>query len=234
MNVVYGYSRLTPVFIRVAPILTIAAAVAAVAAVFFFLIKKVVEVYRNERFSLRNEIIRDVIPNFNFSSSNVSSVPSTKRKTEDIPYKQMEPEKLDRERIGDLIGNLGNESKFSLLFKASWMKELGEQVSNIHPLKFLEVIFLDLSLRECLSKIMKDYFKRTEFINGLGARLTLEVTKGVFDIYLVDFLNALKSGPGISLNDIRTICKAHRWTELVEYLLEHILLPAQRHPRGLN
>ena len=221
MSTVHGFSRLTPIFVRAVPFLAITAAVAAVAAMLFFLIKKVVEFYDYLCSSLRDEIIQDVVASIKPSSSGGANGASAKSEDLPIPYKQLEPVEQDKKYIYQLIEQLGNWGYFALLFNRSDMEELGAKVNHLHPLKFLEVIFLQPQLRQCLSKVMRDPFKRAEFMDGLGKRLSEEASRGALDLYLVDFLGELKLG-GINLENIQAICKDHKWAELIDYLLEHV------------
>ena len=78
MSTVHGFSRLTPIFVRAVPFLAITAAVAAVAAMLFFLIKKVVEFYDYLCSSLRDEIIQDVVASIKPSSSGGANGASAK------------------------------------------------------------------------------------------------------------------------------------------------------------
>jgi len=120
-----------------------------------------------------------------------------------IPEKKSEPEgycelirsSKDELVIRELITTMSQKGKVKLLFIKHHMEELGDQVRHVHPLKFLGYIFANPDLKVCMKDVLTDYFKKSNFINGLAVPLNNEMRKGKLKSYLEDFCTEVGAKP---------------------------------------
>lgn len=107
-------------------------------------------------------------------------------------FKQLKCTEKDKENITYIITSMGENSKFALLGNKAELDKRGDEILDVHPLKFLSVVFQDEYLKKvCIPNILDDYFKRTNFIKRLGANMTLETQKGTVQKYLKDFMKEI-------------------------------------------
>jgi hypothetical protein len=118
--------------------------------------------------------------------------------------------------IYEIISTMAEKSKLSLFINQSHLKGLGDQISDVHPLKFLSVIFSDPYLKSCMVVIWPDYFKRSEFLEGLGSSFDRETEKGKLYLHKVDFAKDL----GVNPDRIQSYFDARDWENLVLYLIQ--------------
>ena len=98
----------------------------------------------------------------------------------------------DKAIIYEIITELAEHGKISLLFKQGYIKDLGAQIQHVHPLKFLSTIVTHPYLVSCLAEIFDDFFKRDGFMDGLGPRLSKEAEMGKLGQYIEDFANEVR------------------------------------------
>lgn len=120
----------------------------------------------------------------------------------------------DRLIIHDIISTVGGKKKLSLLLDQSRLWELEQKIKHVHPLKFLETIFLDPHLKDCLNKILSDRFKRVPFMQGLGPSLTREQENGRLDVFIDDFASEL----GVPKEPLVRFFGSRDWEGLVRFL----------------
>lgn len=136
-------------------------------------------------------------------------------KTQDDPYEKLPCTDNQRTCIYEIITTLAENGKVSLLFKQNHLKEIGIQINDVHPLKFLSSIFSDPHLKECMINIFDDYFKRNGFMDGLAPSMTNEAEKGKLNQYLEEFAKDVQ----VPVEDIRPFFDAKDWEGLVRYLI---------------
>lgn len=95
----------------------------------------------------------------------------------------------DRANIYEIVSTVSEKNKLSLLVNQSTLREKGAQITHVHPLKFLGVIFSDSYLKSCMSLIWNDYFKRNSFVTDLTAALNREADRDKLYAYLNEFAN---------------------------------------------
>ena len=105
------------------------------------------------------------------------------------------------------------------MLKQDTMRRLGAQICHVHPLKFLETIFINPRLRRCVPLILDDTFKRSAFMDGLGESMTRESQKGTLEKYLPEFI--AKIGGTTELKGLQPFCKSRDWDGFINYLVEH-------------
>jgi hypothetical protein len=136
-------------------------------------------------------------------------------KPKDTPYKDLVCTEQDKAYIYEIISTMSENGKLSLLFKQSYLKEIGAQINHLHPLKFLSAIFTEPHLKSCMYYIWDDRFKKNGFLDGLGPSLSREAEKGKLEQYLKDFSIEV----GVTVENIRPYFDVHDWENLVLYLI---------------
>lgn len=134
----------------------------------------------------------------------------------ELSYQELPCSEQDRAIITEIINTVAETGKLALLLEQSRLKFLGAQVNHVHPLKFLSVIFSNPTLKNGMPKLFNDYFKRVEFMGGLGPNLEREAEKGKLERYLVDFANDISVNP----DAIRPFFVLRDWEGLVRYLMQ--------------
>ena len=95
-----------------------------------------------------------------------------------LPYNRLECSKRDEDVIYVIISNMAERSKLWLLLNQVEFYRMGDSIAHVHPLKFLEIIFKDAYLTNCMIEIFQDYFKRNGFMKDLGAHLAAKLDAG--------------------------------------------------------
>ncbi len=122
----------------------------------------------------------------------------------------------DQANIYEIITQLADNGKISLLFKKGYIEDLGDQIQHVHPLKFLSTIVIHPHLNSCLYEVFDDYFKRNGFMNGIGPRLTKEAEKGKLNQYIADFAGEVK----IPQDRLMKFFKNQDWEGLVRFFID--------------
>jgi hypothetical protein len=102
-----------------------------------------------------------------------------------------------------------------LLLQKTYLKQLGASINHVHPLKFLAVVFTNPYLKKCMGEVLKDYFTRINFLEGLGANLSKEAEKKRLDPYALDFAKEVNA----PLDAIQHFFNSRDWEGFVRYLL---------------
>lgn len=137
-------------------------------------------------------------------------------KIAELTYKDIPCTEEHKACIYEIIATVAETNKLSLYFKQAHLKGLGNQISDVHPLKFLATIFSDSYLKSCMNLIWGDYFKRTEFLGGLSPNMTLEMQKGKLLMHIPDFAKDV----GVEAEHLRPYFDAQDWENLVLFLIQ--------------
>lgn len=136
-------------------------------------------------------------------------------KSTEISYKDLVCTETHKADIYELISTMAETNLVGLYFKENHLKALGDRINEVHPLKFLAVIFSDSYLKSCMGVIWDSSFKRGEFLEGLGGRLSREMEKGKLLIHLEPFGAAV----GIPHEKMRPYFDAQDWGSFVLFLI---------------
>jgi hypothetical protein len=123
--------------------------------------------------------------------------------------------KEEKKTIAKIIQTMASKNEIMLLFEKRSLERKGKMIENVHPLRFLEVIFSDEELKSCLRSIQKSHFKWGHFIDGLARRLEEEAEKGNLFPYLNAFCQSIRANNEAVLH----LAKKKDWEALVVYLL---------------
>lgn len=137
-------------------------------------------------------------------------------------YEKLSITKADAETIYEIIDTLGSSGLWKLYKIEDDMVELGTQIQHVHPLKFLEVVFTDPHLKDCMVKTEDSFFKWRGFMKGSGkspgfiAKCEREYDKDNFAPYIDDFCKAVKADP----EQVRDLIERKKWETLIRILLK--------------
>ena len=134
----------------------------------------------------------------------------------DVSFKDLPCSDQDKSNIFELVTTLAENGKLSLLVKQSYLKNLGAQINHVHPLKFLATIFSHPRLKNCMCDVFSDYFKRSGFMDGLGASLNREADKGKLEFYLHEFSGEIKLPP----EKIKEYFQSRDWENMVWFFIQ--------------
>ena len=131
-------------------------------------------------------------------------------------YNELVCTETDKQNIAYIIQTLSKSGKLSLLFKQGELKRIGAEINHVHPLKFLETIFADPDLKECMRAIYRDYFKWNGFLDGVAPSLTSQSDQGKLMQYIKDF----SAGVNSTSEALTPYFDSKDWENLVRYLVD--------------
>jgi len=133
----------------------------------------------------------------------------------DIAYKDLVCTEEDRAKIYEIVSTIANNPKLSLLFSQSHLRQLGQEINHVHPLKFLATVFSNSELKSSMYYVFDDGFKRSGFMDGLGPSLDRESQKGKLAMYLKDFAAEVSVSP----ESLQEYFKSRDWDNMVRFLI---------------
>lgn len=137
-------------------------------------------------------------------------------KAGEVAYKDLVCTDEQKACIYEIISAMGENGKLGLLFKQNHLKALGDRISDVHPMKFLETIFANPYLKTCMMTIWNDYFKRNGFMEGLAPSLTREMEKN----NLMQHINEFGTTLGIPGEHMKAYFEKSDWENLVLFLIQ--------------
>ncbi len=149
--------------------------------------------------------------------ASIIKVPSTDSGSKEIPYNELVCTEADKANIGYIIQTLAGNGKLSLLFKQGDLKRIGAEINHVHPLKFLETIFADATLKAHMREVSNDYFKWNGFLDGLVPSLTNQANQNKLAQHLNEFAKRTNTNP----KELTPYFQSQDWENLVRYLMNH-------------
>lgn len=118
--------------------------------------------------------------------------------------------------IGELITAMGDQSWAGLFKNRKHLEFIGAQISPVHPLKFLGIIFSNPSLKPKMAAIFDDFLKKGQLVDGLIPNLNREVDKGTLMKHLVPFAKEVGVNPEI----LKGYFESRDWEAMVRFLIQ--------------
>jgi len=128
--------------------------------------------------------------------------------------------------IYEIIDTIAKSNVAKLLVNQSEMEEKGRKISQVHPMKFLGVVFSNPHLKKCMAKIhdgaFLNSFKWSGFFDGssnqkgFAQKMDEEAKKNNLLKYVPGFAKAVKASP----DQIRVFILKKEWEKLVKYLIK--------------
>ncbi len=161
-----------------------------------------------------------VASNIRFNTNILGSLVKVKPEKNE-PFHNLRLTEQDKENITYIITSLGEQGKLTLLVNKSELTRRGDLIQGVHPLKFLTVVFRDEYLKKvCMPEILKDYFKKKNFLDGLGANMTKEAQKGKIQKYMPDFLSEINLNSKHSESLLKFV-EIRDWEGFVRYIVNN-------------
>jgi hypothetical protein len=136
----------------------------------------------------------------------------------DASFAQLPCSEIDRQKITRLITVMGENGKLVLLLKYQReLRQIGREIDHVHPLKFLSTVFSNPSLKGYMREIYKDYFKWTNFMDGLGDGLTAQNKQGKVSPFIADFAKEV----GVKPESLQGYVQSQDWENMVVYLMNN-------------
>jgi hypothetical protein len=141
----------------------------------------------------------------------------------DVSFKDLPCSLEDAKKINRLITVMGENGKLALLMKyQKELRQIGRDIDHVHPLKLVEIIMTQTDpngtpLKKHLKSIHSDYFKWSNFLDGVGNALSAQFKQGRVSIYLNDFAKAV----GVAPESIQNYFQAQEWENLLIYLMHN-------------
>lgn len=127
-----------------------------------------------------------------------------------------EPSDQEKKIIFEIISTVSRTGWINLALKRGHLNQLGAEIALVHPLKFLETIFTNPELVECMPEIFNSDLKRDGFMHGgLTANLNRESDKGRLKDHLDDFAQRVKA-PREKLEEFFNL---RNWEGMVGFLI---------------
>ena len=170
--------------------------------------------------SIKHQIVLEKIPNSNSEPiTSIIKIPDTPQiTTSALSYDQLICTEIDKQKIARLITVMGENGK--LVLWAKYQKELrqiGREIDHVHPLKFLSTIFSNPALKNYMKEIYHDYFKWTNFMDGLGNGLTAQAKQGKIAPFLNDFAKEVGAQP----ESLRGYVESLDWENMILFLMNN-------------
>lgn len=125
--------------------------------------------------------------------------------------------KDEREDISFIVNTLGMGSVTKIAKNKSSLKNAGNRVNHVHPLRFLQTVFQDDRMKASMQALQKRSLMWDEFISGLKKSLQEEMTKDNLRIeYVQDFAVSLN----LSLDQLYPYVQQERWEPFVKTLIQ--------------
>ncbi len=124
--------------------------------------------------------------------------------------------------IYQIIDTVGTTNALFLAPKYFELKELGNKVQHVHPLKFLGVVLTNPHLKQCLINMEESNLKWKGFLSGSGktpgfiAKCEREYARNNFAPYIVGFCQTVKAHP----DQVRMLIEKKEWEKLARMLVK--------------
>lgn len=137
--------------------------------------------------------------------------------------------KEEAKNIHYIVYTLGTKPLLFIIKQTFKLKKTGDKIDNVHPFRFLEVIFTDEKSKACMPNIRKSTFVWPEFKNGLYTSLSEEKEK---DNLKTEYIQDFAKNVGIDCNLIFPSIQKGDWNSLVDILIANV--PREGNPGRYN
>ena len=126
--------------------------------------------------------------------------------------------------IYKIIQSMGDMGWFALLSMQGEMIANGKKIEHVHPLKFLEIVLKNPTLKQSMITIEKDFLKLkwNGFIKGFGSsqgfatKCNQVADQDKFALYIDGFCKAVEADP----EQVRSFIAGRKWEELIRFLIK--------------
>jgi|GEM_PF-1813153 len=166
--------------------------------------------YQKELRQIVHDGISVALPN---PIASIVKVPPTQPTTpSNVTFAELPCSPEDVQKITRLISVIGENGKFVLLFKyQKELRQIGREIEHVHPLKMISVIMANPHLKSCMKEMHSDYFKWSNFMDGVGNALTSNHKQGNVVPYLDDFAKAC----GVTVSSLKNFIDNQDWENML-------------------
>jgi hypothetical protein len=151
-----------------------------------------------------------------FSNYTLAFIKPKPKPKKGVGYNDLPCTDEDRETIGYIVRTISEKGVRWLFGHRREMNSVGDSINHVHPLKFLETIFSNSELKECMKAVFDSVFKRNGFMHGgLSDGLTSRSNVGELDKYVSEFSKAV----GHTKEEIKPFFDNQDWEGLVHFLI---------------
>jgi hypothetical protein len=123
----------------------------------------------------------------------------------------------EKKEISYIITTLSTTSFIALALKEDSLKEAGDKVEHVHPLKFLRYIFMDPQLKQAVKKIQGTVWKR--FSRDTARSLKQEAKlDNIKEPYLKDYSDSI----GVDQKILQPSIQNKDWVEFINMSRDHL------------
>jgi len=156
--------------------------------------------------------------NFDKIASIIKIPPPTQPPAGELSYEQLACSEIDKQKITRLITTMAENGKLALLLKYQReLRQIGREIDHVHPLKFLSTVFSNPTLKVYMKEIYHDYFKWTNFMDGLGNGLTSQAKQGKVGPYINEFAKEVGAQP----DALQGYVQSMDWENMVVFLMNN-------------
>jgi hypothetical protein len=132
---------------------------------------------------------------------------------------ERKPTEAQKNDIKYIVTTLADKQAIKLPFYSGALQRAGGRIEDVHPLRFLEVIFTDETLKGGVRTIRNKGWVWQEFIGGTKRSLAEESEhNNLTDAQIQDFARNVGIDPSLIMGPIHQ----KKWDEFVEVLIEKV------------
>lgn len=132
------------------------------------------------------------------------------------PYDSLTITSAQKEAVYKLISTLGNRGAMSLMFQRSNLEKTGNEIQDVHALRFFGTVFSNPTLKECMRKIKKSSLKWNSFLEGYGKKLDSAANRNDLIKYVPGFSKQVQADPQAVTNYL----EKRDWEGFLIYLMQ--------------
>jgi len=126
-----------------------------------------------------------------------------------------------KNNIKFIIENLAIKSKPTLLMMSSKLNAQGNEINDVHPLKFISYVLSDKKMKnDYLPLILKDKFKKMSFMKGLTKKLEKMDDEDLLKPYLIDFMKSARI-PLSKKDELTSLIDENKWHDFFSFAIEN-------------
>lgn len=130
-----------------------------------------------------------------------------------------EPTPEEKTQIAFIVNTMGMSSLAKIAKQKSSLKKAGARVDHVHPIRFLQVIFLDGKMKASMQALYGRSWVWSEFLSGLEQSLDEEQAKdNILPEHIQDFAQSLN----LSFDAIYPMIQQSQWDNFIKFLLKSI------------
>lgn len=169
-----------------------------------------------EQSRLTKEVVQQTLDNYSSDLIVYQESPKIVLVEGTDAFSQLPVTEEEQRRLRQVIQTVANNNPFQLGLKFSELSKEEAALEHVHPLRALAVFVTDPYTKQCLVKIVKSYFKGSNFINKTSERLRQEGNRSNLLPYVPGFCQAIKANP----DQVRAYIHNKDYEGLVKYLIK--------------